>query len=76
MKKLKLNYTKLPRDTDTARSRGGVEYVNANGSTMPNRGDKLVPVKIRGGGQCAQKLQVTDAQRTLLSVVQSVRWRA
>ena len=35
---------------------------------MPNRGEKLVPVKIRGGGHCALKLQVTDAQRTLLSV--------
>ena len=52
----------------SARSRGGVEHVNANGSTMPNRGEKLVPVKIRGRGQCALKLQVTDAQRTLSSV--------
>ena len=35
---------------------------------MPNREEKLVPVKIRGGGDCALRLQVTDVQRTLLSV--------
>ena len=27
-----------------------------------------MPVKIRGGGDCALRLQVTDVQRTLLSV--------
>ena len=62
---------KLSRDPPTrpsARSRGGVQYVNANGSKMPSRGEKLVPVNIGGGDHCALKLQVTDAQRTLLSV--------
>ena len=50
-------------------SRRGVEYVNANGSTMPNRGQKVVPVKLSGGGTpVALRLQVTDVQRTLLSV--------
>ena len=61
------NFPEIPT-RPSPRSRGGVEYVNANGSTLPNRGEKLVLVKIRGGGHCALKLQVTDAQRTLLSV--------
>ena len=47
------NFPEIPT-LPSARSKGGVEYVNANGSTMPNRGEKLVPVKIRGG-HCALK---------------------
>ena len=41
------NFPEIPT-RPSARSRGGVEHENANGSTMPNRGEKLVPVKIRG----------------------------
>ena len=50
-------------------SRAGVEYINANGAKMPNRGEKLVPVRFLGNEGCAAlRLQVTDVQRTLLSV--------
>ena len=50
-------------------SRCGVEYVNANGATMPNRGQKLVPVRLSGENvPAALRLQVTDVERTLLSV--------
>ena len=49
-------------------SLSGVEYVNANGSTMPNRGQKVVPVRLGDGSACDLKMQVTDVKRTLLSV--------
>ena len=49
-------------------SLSGVEYVNANGATMPNRGQKVVPVRLSDGSACSLKMQVTDVKRTLLSV--------
>ena len=49
-------------------SRRGIEYVNANGATMPNRGEKLMPVKAENGLECSVRMQVTDVKRALLSV--------
>ena len=49
-------------------STAGVQYVNANGSRMPNRGEKRVPVLMGDGTPLGLKLQVTDVHRTLLSV--------
>ena len=49
-------------------SRAGVEYVNANGATMPNKGEKLLPIQADNGMDCALRMQVTDVKRALLSV--------
>ena len=49
-------------------SLAGVEYVNANGSTMKNKGEKLLPVILNNGEECSLRMQVTDVHRALLSV--------
>ena len=54
--------------TPSEGSRSGVEYVNANGATMPNRGEKHIPVRTESGVGCTLRMQVTDVKRTLLSV--------
>ena len=54
--------------TPSQGSRSGVEYVNANGATMPNRGEKYIPIKTENGSECTVRMQVTDVKRTLLSV--------
>ena len=49
-------------------SREGMTYVTANGSVMPNRGEKEVKVVTSEGNRCALKMQVTDVQKPLMSV--------
>ena len=49
-------------------SRDGVQYVAANGETMPNRGEKDVKVVTDEGHRCMLKMQVTDVQKPLMSV--------
>ena len=58
----------MVQTTPSQGSRNGVEYVNANGATMPNRGEKRIPIKTGNGSECTLRVQVTDVQRTLLSV--------
>jgi hypothetical protein len=49
-------------------SREGIQYVTANGSTMPNRGEKHVPVVTAEGHKCMLNMQVTDVKKPLMSV--------
>ena len=49
-------------------SRAGVEYLAANGTTMRNQGEKVVPVVTQDGFQCDLKMQITDVKRPLMSV--------
>ena len=46
----------------------GVEYVNATGTTMPNPGEKILPVILNNGEECTLRMQITDADRALLGV--------
>lgn len=43
-------------------------YTAANGTTMPNKGEKAVTFQTREGHHCLLKMQVTDVQKPLLSV--------
>jgi hypothetical protein len=49
-------------------SRTGVQYVAANGDTMPNRGEKAVKVITEEGYKCTLDVQVTDVAKPLMSV--------
>ena len=49
-------------------SRAGVEYLAANGTTMRNQGEKIVPVITQNGIMCDLKMQITDVKRPLMSV--------
>ena len=49
-------------------SRAGVEYLAANGATMRNQGEKIVPLVTKDGVQCDLKMQITDVKRPLMSV--------
>lgn len=52
----------------SAGSRAGVKYMAANGSIMPNRGEKDVKVVTEEGDHCTLRMQVTDVQKALVSV--------
>ena len=52
----------------SAGSRAGVEYLAANGTRMPNRGEKAVPIVTSEGQRCMLNMQVTDVRRPLMSV--------
>lgn len=49
-------------------SRGDLLYTGANGSTMPNMGEKQVEFRISDCRRCMLKMQVTDVRRPLISV--------
>ena len=49
-------------------SQMGLKYVAANGSLMPNRGEKEVRVLTEEGTRCMLKMQVTDVHKPLMSV--------
>jgi hypothetical protein len=49
-------------------SRQGVMYVTANGTTMPNRGEKHIQVITNEGHRCLLNMQVTDVKKPLMSV--------
>jgi len=49
-------------------SQNGVQYVVANGKTMPNRGEKHVRLVTQEGSKCWMKMQVTDVRKPLASV--------
>ena len=40
-------------------SKVGVQYVNANGASMPNRGEKVIPIQMGDGSSCSLRMQVT-----------------
>ena len=46
----------------------GAEHVNANGTTMPNLGEKILQVILNNGEACSLRMQITDVHRALLSV--------
>jgi hypothetical protein len=52
----------------SAGSREGVQYVTANGNTMPNKGEKHIPVVTAEGHKCLLNMQVTDVKKPLMSV--------
>ena len=52
----------------SAGSREGVQYVAANGTTMPNKGEKHIPVTTVEGHKCLLNMQVTDVKKPLMSV--------
>ena len=62
------NHAPMIKTRASEGSRRGIEYVNANGATMPNRGEKLMPVKAENGLECLLRMQITDVKRALLSV--------
>ena len=45
-----------------------MKYVAANGSVMPNRGEKDIKVVTDEGDKCTLKMQVTDVRKALMSV--------
>jgi hypothetical protein len=49
-------------------SREGLKYVAANGSMMPNRGEKHIHVRTSEGHKCLLNMQVTDVKKPLMSV--------
>ena len=49
-------------------SRSGVQYTTADGSSIPNRGEKEVKVVTGEGQKCVLKMQVTDLTKALVSV--------
>ena len=49
-------------------SREGLSYVTANGSFMPNRGEKEMRVTTAEGNHCMLRMQVTDVHKPLMSV--------
>ena len=49
-------------------SRNGVQYVTANGTNMPNRGEQHIQVLTGEGHHCLLNMQVTDVKKPLMSV--------
>ena len=65
----------LPRDMlkevqlrESAGSKASVKYIAANGSRMPNLGEKKVHFKTKSGMESNMVFQVTDARKPLASV--------
>ena len=54
-------------------SRRGVRYVTANGSKMPNVGERKVHFKTIDGGMSSVVFQVTNAKKPLVSVSKIVQ---
>jgi hypothetical protein len=52
----------------SAGSRAGVQYITANGMTMPNMGEKHLHVLTCEGHKCLLNMQVTDVNKPLMSV--------
>lgn len=50
------------------RSAEGIQYIAANGGSMPNHGEKAVKVMVGEGHRCLLRVQVTDVKKPLLSV--------
>ena len=46
----------------------GVQYTTANGSSVPNRGEKEVKVVTSEGQKCVLRMQVKDVTKALMSV--------
>ena len=42
--------------------------MNANGTTVPNRGEKILQVILNNGEACSLRMQITDVHRALRSV--------
>ena len=42
--------------------------MNANGTTMPDRGEKILPVILNNGEECNLRMQITDVHRALHGV--------
>ena len=53
---------------ESAGSRAGLHYIAANGSRMPNMGEKRVPFRAANGAMSSVLFQVTNARKPLASV--------
>ena len=65
-----MNETHAP-SVPTRTSKGsitGVEHVNATGTTMPNPGEKILPVILNNGEECSLRMQITDVHQAFLCV--------
>jgi hypothetical protein len=56
------------RTVSSVGSRSGVQYVTANGTAMPNRGEQHIQVLTDKGHCCMLNMQVTDVKKPLMSV--------